>query len=242
VSDPQRIGRSIRAIRIRLGWRQEDLALRCGSSRAFVSKLERGLSQTADLGRIDRICRTLGAELDVRVRWRGEAMDRLLDEAHAALVERTVALLRAAAWEVALEVTFNVFGERGSIDVFARHDAPAAILVIEVKSVVADAQGTLGPLDRKVRLAPELARERGWPVALVSRLLVVEEGATTRRRIARFAALFDAALPARNVAVRRWIEAPVGTLRGVLFLSTATEGVTRRAVAGRQRVRRPKTP
>jgi hypothetical protein len=71
---------------------------------------------------------------------------------------------------------------------------------------------------------------------------VVEEGATTRRRLARFAALFDAALRARNVAVRRWIEAPVGTLRGVLFLSNATEGVTRRAVAGRQRVRRRKTP
>src|SRR5690349_12135193 len=112
--DPGRLGRSIRAIRIRLGWRQQDLANRARVSRPFVSKLERGLARTTELRRIDAVCAALGADLDVRIRWRGEALDRLLDEAHAAIVDAVVALLRPLGWELALEVTFNEFGDRGS--------------------------------------------------------------------------------------------------------------------------------
>src|SRR5881396_4090007 len=81
--DRLRLGRSPRALRIRLGWRQADVAIAAGASRAFVSKVERGLIMHSDLDRLERICQALGADLDVRIRWRGEALDRLLDEAHA---------------------------------------------------------------------------------------------------------------------------------------------------------------
>lgn len=238
VFDPQRIGRSLRAIRIRLGWRQMDLALRAKVSRAFVSKVERGLFGSSEFAKVQAICAALGADLDVRVRWRGEGLDRLLDEGHATLVDLVVGLLRAAGWEVALEVTFNVYGDRGSIDILAWHPGERALLAVEVKSVVADAQGTLAPLDRKVRHAPKLAAERGWEPAHVSRLLVVLESPTNRRRVARFAALFDAALAHRNWAVRKWIQTPAKQLNGLLFLSYATAGGTRRSTAGRTRVRR----
>jgi hypothetical protein len=40
-------------------------------------------------------------------------------------------------------------------------------------------------LDRKARLAPELAKERQWRVHSVNRLLVIAVSATSRRRIAR---------------------------------------------------------
>lgn len=125
VFDPQRIGRSLRAIRIRLGWRQMDLALRAKVSRAFVSKVERGLFGSSEFAKVQAICAALGADLDVRVRWRGEGLDRLLDEGHATLVDLVVGLLRAAGWEVALEVTFNVYGDRGSIDILAWHPGRA---------------------------------------------------------------------------------------------------------------------
>ncbi len=133
------------------------------------------------------------------MRWRGEGLDRLLDEGHAALVDPVVGVLRSCGWEVALEVTFNEYGDRGSIDVFAHQPATHDLLVVEVKSVVADAQATLSPLDRKVRLAPNLARDRGWLDGRVSRLLVVGEGRTNRRRVERFAGLFDAR------AARTWV-------------------------------------
>jgi transcriptional regulator with XRE-family HTH domain len=96
------VGRSIRAIRIRLGWRQSDLSKRAGVSRSFVSKVERGLIRHSDLDRLERVCAELGAELDVRIRWRGEGLDRLLDEAHAALVDRVVTVLKATGWVAAV--------------------------------------------------------------------------------------------------------------------------------------------
>lgn len=238
--DRLRIGRSLRAIRIRLGLRQADVAERAGVSRSFISKLERGQFRGTDIARVEAVCQALGADLDVRVRWRGEALDRLLDEAHAALVSRAVSMLEAAGWHVRLEVTFSHFGERGSIDVFAWHPPTASLLVVEVKSVVADAQGTLAPLDRKVRLAPTIAADLGLHPDSVSRLLVVEDGATSRRRVARFDPLFAAALPVRGWAVRRWIAVPIGSLNGLQFLSSATPGSTRRVIAGRTRVRRPR--
>lgn len=238
--DAGRVGRSIRAIRIRLGWRQSDLADKAGVSRSYISKLERGLIGNADLDRLERVCRALGADLDVHVRWRGEGLDRLLDEAHAVLVDRTVDELKAAGWEAALEVTFNDFGDRGSIDIFGWHPATGSLLVVEVKSVVPDAQGTLMPLDRKTRLGAKIGRERGWLASTVSRLLVVADRTVNRRRVARLASTFDAALPIRGHEVRRWLRKPVGPIAGLLFLSDSPAGGVRRTAAGRQRVNPPR--
>ena len=238
--DSRRIGRSIRAIRVRLGWRQVDLAEKAGVSRMLVSDIELGKLQDHDIDDIDGICRALGAELDVRVRWRGEGLDRLLDEAHAILVDRIVAELRAAGWEVAVEVTFNVYGDRGSVDVFGWHPKTASVLIVEVKSVVPDAQGTLLPLDRKARLAPGIARERNLTAKSVSRLLVVGDRTVNRRRIGRLSAMFDAALPTRGHAARRWLRAPAGTLSGLLYLSDSPIGGIRRTGTGRLRVNRPR--
>jgi transcriptional regulator with XRE-family HTH domain len=240
VFDPLRVGRSLRAIRIRLGLRQADVAERAGVSRSFVSKLECGQSHSTDVDLIEAVCRAVGADLDVRVRWRGEGLDRLLDEAHATVVDRVVALLRSDGWTPSLEVTFNDYGDRGSIDVFGWHADTRSLLIIEVKSVVADAQGTLAPLDVKVRVAPKLARDRGLDAQAVSRLLVVADTTTNRRRVTRFEGLFAAALPDRGWLVRRWLAKPSGNLSGLMFLPDSTRDGTRRTAAGRTRVNRPR--
>jgi transcriptional regulator with XRE-family HTH domain len=228
----------LRAIRVRFGWRQSDLARRAEVSRSFVSKLERGLARSSDVRRIEAVCVALGADLDVRIRWRGEALDRLLDEAHARIVDALVLILRTSGWEVALEVTFNDYGDRGSIDVFAWYPGPRALLVIEVKSVVADAQGTLAPLDRKVRVAPRLASPRGWSPVTLSRLLVIGDNTTNRDRVRRLGDLFAAALPVRGHAVRRWLAAPVGPIAGLWFLRDSTPGGTPKYSTHRIRVNR----
>jgi HTH-type transcriptional regulator/antitoxin HipB len=242
VFDPMRIGRSLRAIRVRLGLRQADVAGRARVSRSFVSNVERGRTQSTDLTRIEAVCRALGADLDVRVRWNGEGLDRLLDEGHAALVDIIVAQLRAAGWDVALEVTFYVYGDRGSVDVLGWHPLTRALLVVEVKSVIADAQGTLAPLDRKVRLAPQIANARGWNPSSVNRLLVVGDTTTNRQRVARFDGLFRAALPDRGRMLRRWIRRPAPSMAGLWFLPDSPHGGTRRTTAGRMRVNRRRKP
>jgi transcriptional regulator with XRE-family HTH domain len=238
--DRMRVGRSIRAIRVRLGWRQVDLATRAGVSRSFVSKVERGLLHDVDLDRLERICQALGADLEVRVRWRGEGLDRLLDEAHASLVERVVRELHAIGWETAREVTFNVYGDRGSVDVLGWQALSRSLLVVEVKSVVPDAQATLMPLDRKTRLGRKIGSPRGWEAATVSRVLVVSDRPINRRRVARLASTFDTALPVRNRAIRQWLRSPTGAISGLWFLSDAPGRGVRRGSSGRLRVNPPR--
>ena len=120
------------------------------------------------------------------------------------MVRRLVRL----GWRTEVEVSFSIWGERGSIDILAFHPDFAALLVIEVKSVVPDSQATLHGLDRKARLGPDIAKDRGWRPRHVSRLLVVGASATSRRRVARLAATYDAALPVRGADVRRWMARP----------------------------------
>jgi hypothetical protein len=180
-----------------------------------------------------RVAAALGARIDLRLLWQGEGLDRLLDAGHADLVERTLELLAASDWLVATEVSFNVRGERGSIDILAFHPATGSLLVIEIKSVVPDMQAMLSGIDRKGRLAREIARERGWQVANVTRILVLPDVRTTRRRVERYGATFRSALPARTVEVRRWLRHPEGTMNGVLFLSDAQHASARHRVASR---------
>jgi len=232
------LGRSFRALRIRRGLRQVDLARLAHVSRGMISKIERGEIAVVPLGVLRSVAGALGASVDLKLRWHGEGLDRLLDEAHARLVDATVVLLREAGWDVAVEVSFSIRGERGSIDVLAWHESTGSLLVIEVKSVVPDSQATLHGLDRKARLAPRLAEERGWECRNVGRLLVVGESRTARRRVTALAATYDTAFPDRNVEVRRWIRKPTGPLAGLLFLTIASPDSTKRASTARERVRR----
>jgi transcriptional regulator with XRE-family HTH domain len=211
-------------------------------SRSKVSRIERGLIATLTVGDLDLAAAAVGATLDIHLRWNGERLDRLMDEAHAHLVELVVRLLRVAGWDVEVEVSFSIWGERGSIDVFAYHRVSGIVLVMEVKSVVPDSQSMLHGLDRKTRLARKIAAERGWIVRDVARVLVIGDSPTSRRRVARLAATFDAAFPLRSVDVRRWLRQPTGPISGLLFLSFAQGMSANVAATARQRVRRRRLP
>lgn len=116
-------------------------------------------------------------------------------------------------------MSFSVYGERGSIDILAFHPGRRALLVIEVKTVVPDVGGMLMTLDRKARLARDIAsKQLGWSAASVSRLLVLPGDRTCRRRVSEHAATFETTFPDRTVTVKRWLRDPVGRLAGILFL------------------------
>lgn len=233
-----RLGLQFRGLRVYKDARQEDVGRVANMSRAVISRIERGLIDNLQVGQLDRAAAALGATIDVRLRWHGEQLDRLLDEGHSAIVERTVSLLRVSGWEVAVEVSFSIWGERGSIDVLAYEPSRRVLLVIEVKSVVPDSQATLHDLDRKSRLASRVAADRGWDPAEVARLLVVGDSATSRRRVDRLAATYQVAFPIRGRAVIRWLRAPHGPISGLLFPSYAPRGSASRSRPGRQRVRK----
>ncbi len=128
--DIGRFGRSVRALRVRHDWRQEDLASAAGVSRSVVGRVERGERAGVTLDALGSMVTALGATADLRLRWRGEELDRLLDEAHVRLVDEVVRRLRALGWDVAVEVSFSRYGERGSIDVLAWHPVRRALVMI----------------------------------------------------------------------------------------------------------------
>lgn len=232
--DPILFGRGVNALRLRKRWRQDDLAAAARVSRGVIARIEQGQAARVTVETLDKVAAALGGRVTCRLTWNGEGLDRLLDAEHAAIVEAVVRTLRSSDWLVATEVSFNNFGERGSIDVLAFHPDTRALLVVEVKSVVPDVQATLVTLDRKERLAKEIARKRGWDAGAVARLLVIGDNRTARRRIEAHAATFRNAFPDRARDVRRWLAVPEAgrPLRGLWFLSGESQPVAK------QRVRR----
>ena len=229
--DAVRFGGDVRLLRGRRRWTQGRLAGEAKVSRWVIAQIEAGRGDRITVDRLIRVVAALGGYVSIRIHYQGESLDRLRDRRHAALVDRLVARLRHEGWEVATEVSFNNFGERGVVDVLAFEPMSGALLVIEVKTVVPDIGGMLATLDRKGRLARDLAMARGWHARTVSRLLVLGDSTTTRRRVGKHEATFRNAFPARNVEVNRWLRAPSGALAGLLFLPFAREAGPRR---GRQ--------
>ena len=234
-----RLGRAHRGIRLHLRLRQADVAERAAVSQQLVSKLELGRAGEMTLDEVDRLTRALDARVVVSVPWRGGDLDRLLDEDHSAVVSFVAALLRPDGWEVLSEVTYAVFGERGSIDLLAWHAATRTLLVVEVKTEITSAEETLRRHDAKVRLAASIGRERfGVAPAAVARLLVVADTSRNRRRVARLAGILDGQYRLRGHAVREWLARPSGATSGLMFASTTRGGVASQPVRPR-RVRRP---
>jgi transcriptional regulator with XRE-family HTH domain len=226
-----RFGLSMRALRRHRRWTQQRLAVVAGVSRGVIARIEGGHGDRVTVRTLIRVAAALGGTVTCRLLWHGEGLDRLLDADHARLLDQTLTLLGSKGWQTATEVTFNIYGERGSIDILAFHEATGSLLVIEIKTVVPDLQGTLGTLDRKARVATKIATERGWVATSVSRLLVLPDDRTTRRRVRFHRATFATVLPARTVAVRQWLGDPAGPLAGVLFLPDESHPVTRHRVA-----------
>jgi hypothetical protein len=130
-------------------------------------------------------------------------------------------------WHLAPEVSFSIYGERGIIDILACHEPSGVLLVIELKTEIVDVNELVGTLDRKRRLAPGIAAERGWPVRSVSRWVIVSRDSTNLRRIAAHRALLHAAFPDDGRVMRAWVRDPRGPVSALSTWSDATPGSTR---------------
>jgi len=185
------------------------------------------------------VAASLEMSLRVVARWRGAELDRLLSARHSALQERVAAYLATIpGWASVPEVSFAIRGERGVIDILAWHAPTRSLVVIEIKTDIVDVQETLGTLDRKRRLAYQIANERGWSAAHGSVWLVVADTTRNRRRASDHRTLFQAALPAGAWEIRRWLRNPAGQVAALSFLPDALPESTRRTLPGRRRVRK----
>jgi transcriptional regulator with XRE-family HTH domain len=239
--DDARIGRSLRLLRQRRGLRQRDLAAAAGLSQSTISTIEAGHLTALSVATMRRVFAEVGASFESAVRWRGAALERLLDQRHAELVSALVARLRRLGWGVEVEVSYSVYGERGSIDILGGHPIGRAVLVAEVKSELVSIEEPGRKTDEKLRLARQrLCRERfGWTPQAAGRLLVLPASDAARRSVRRNAVILDVAFPSRGSAVREWLKSPHGALSGVLFVAD----INRSGVTGDRRgVRRVRVP
>jgi transcriptional regulator with XRE-family HTH domain len=237
--DDVTVGRAIRSVRVRKGLRQADVARRAGIAQQTISRLEAGSLSTTSLKTIRRATGALGVRVTLDLRWQGADLDRLIGARHSAMHEALAELFDQLPGLVhPPEVSFSVYGERGVIDILAWHAASRSLLVIEIKTELADLQETIGTLDRKVRLAAGVARERGWNPATVSAWLVVADGSTNRRRVEAHRSMLRAALPMGGPELRSWLRQPKGTVRALTFLRAAGD---RAEFAQVHRVRRRST-
>jgi transcriptional regulator with XRE-family HTH domain len=233
--DGRRAGSILRAVRLHLGFRQVDVAAAARVSQSVVSRAERGRLDRISVEQLDRIGEALRVRFFLDGRWLDGDVGRLIDRAHASIVEVVVEVLRRDGWEVLVEFGFNHYGDRGSVDVLAWHPGERALLIVEVKSRLTDLQATFLSYDRKVRLVPMLVRrDRGWDIRHVGRLLVMPGSSANRSVVAAHPATFASAFPERMPAIRAWLRRPSRALGGVWFLSSMPHRTTKHALRARR--------
>jgi hypothetical protein len=204
-------------LRRRSRLRQTDLR----SSRFVTQEIEAGRAGALRLNDVLTHFAALGATAQLTVWWNGAALDRLVDHAHAQIVESAAAVLSRNGFRVRPEHTFNEYGDRGSIDLFAGHDQTRAVFVGEAKSEWGSLEETLRRQDLKVRLAPKLARDAfGWRPRYVANILVLPDDSSTRRVVERHAATLSEYVH-RSREIRLWLHRPDRSLAGIWFLSNA---------------------
>ena len=240
--DDHQIGTSLRSIRIRRRWTQQQLAETAGVSRHVVGRVERGRAATVAVGALRSVAAALDARLSLAVQWQGGDLPRLVNSRHSALHEAAARMFDALdGWVVEPEVSFSIYGERGVIDLLAWHPGRRALLVIELKTELVDINDLMGSVDRKRRLAERIALDRGWRPASVSTWVAIADVRTNRRAVARFAATLRAKFPADGRTMRGWLRDPVARIDALGFVSFGRPRTLTNGLAPIRRVR-PRRP
>jgi transcriptional regulator with XRE-family HTH domain len=235
--DGSRIGRGLRAIRIRANSTQKEVADGAKVPRAVIGSVERGDLARVRVEQLLAIAVALRADLDIVLRWNGTELDRLLNAGHSAMHELVVGILTAAGWEAVPERSFSIWGERGVVDLLAWHAATRSLLVVELKTEIVEVQRLIGTVDRYRRLAPQVVRDLGWEPLVVAVWVAVAESPTNRRRLGEHAGVLRAAFPSDGRTVPGWLRRPSGALAALSFLSDARVANRTAARSSRRRVR-----
>jgi transcriptional regulator with XRE-family HTH domain len=234
--DDHRLGSALRAVRIKRGWTQQQLADRGRTSRSTISRLERGHPGTFSIDTIRRVSAALDIRVDLVPRWRAGDLDRLLNAKHSELHELVARWFarELPVWILAPEVSYSIYGERSVVDIVAWHPGRRAILVIELKTDIVDVNQLIGKVGEKARLIRQIVRDRGWDPLTISTWVIVAAGRTNRARLAAHRAVLTTTFPSDRQAMRRWLADPVGWIAGLSMWSS----LAGRPLAPTRRVRR----
>ena len=236
----QRCGASFRAVRIKRGWRQIDVADRAGIHRSVVSAVERGHLEPVSIATLLAIARVLEIQVTISTRWRAGDLDRLIAGRHGRFHESVARWFETDLpdWILAPEVSYAIYAERGVIDILAWHPARRALLVIELKTDIVDVNDLMATMDRRRRLARQIARDRGWDPLTVSTWVLVAGGRTNRARLAAHRTVLRNAFPVDGRTVAGWLRRPDREIRALSVWDRRDGDAASSDLAARHRVRR----
>ncbi len=237
--DDQRIGASLRALRVRRRLRQADASAAAGIPRRVAILIETGRLDGVRFGDIRRYARALGARFDGSVLWQGADLDRMVNRGHARLHEAMATWLGiVGGWLAVPEVSFAYRGDRGVIDIVAWHAASRTMLVIELKTRIVDVNDLMATMDVRGRVARRIAEERGWDPAAIGLWVVVAPARTNGRILAEHATVLRAKFPGDGRTMRRWLSKPSGNVAALSFMPQVHLGTLGRDATTPRRVRR----
>src|SRR5262249_47821317 len=109
--DERRLGQALRAIRRHRRGTLEFAAARAGISPAAASRIENGRLDLCSFRAVEAYAKSLGADLEFRIRSRGGDLDRLLNRRHGYMHERMARWWGdLPEWRPLPEHTFSIYG------------------------------------------------------------------------------------------------------------------------------------
>lgn len=237
--DEQRIGASLRALRLRRRLTQEEARVQAKIPRAVAMLIEAGRLERVRFGDIRAYAKALGARFDGSVLWQGTDLDRMLNRGHARLHEAMASWLAiVGGWLAVPEASFAVGRERGVIDILAWHAVTRTLLVIELKTRIVDINDLMATMDIRGRVARRIASERGWDPSAIGLWVVVAPARTNGRVLAEHATVLRAKFPGDGRTMRRWLANPSGSVAALSFMPQVHLGDLGRDATTPKRVRR----
>jgi transcriptional regulator with XRE-family HTH domain len=237
--DDQRVGASLRALRLRRRLRQKDLSLAADIPRGVAMLIEAGRLDRVRFGDIRRYAKELGARFDGSVLWQGAELDRMLNRGHARLHAAAAAWLAdVGGWLVVPEVSFSYSGDRGVIDIVAWHSASRTMLIVELKTRIVDINDLMATMDIRGRVAARMAVDRGWDPVAIGLWVVAAPARTNSRILSDYATVLRAKFPGDGRTIRRWLATPSGSVSVLSFMPQVRLGDLGRCVTTPRRIRR----
>lgn len=194
-----RLGGQVKAMRLRRGWSQQDLATRADVGRTVIGRAERAVG-TVELETLERIALALGVPLTVG--FARDSMDEATDAGHLALQEIVLRHGRAGGFTGQFELPTRPNEPWRSIDVVLGCEPRQLVIAIECWNTFGDLGAATRSSRRKAAEVQQLATGRWGPDGRSGLVWVVRETARNRALVARYPEVFAATFTGSS---RRWL-------------------------------------
>ena len=201
------MGRAVADARRRRRLTQAQLAIRVGTSRSTISRIEIGQGHGVPVELWVRIAAVLG--LPPRFELGRDPLEVPADAGHLGIQELVLTLGRRAGYGGTFELPLPVSDPSRFVDVYLRSDASRRLIVVEGHNLIGNVGAELRSFDRKLVMARDLAvalGEDGDPYA-VQGVWVIRATRRNRELVARYPTLFATRFPGSSRAWLRALEA-----------------------------------